>query len=141
MLMRALRFSPMLLALVFIGFIGSCAQAPDDDAEEDPVSPPATVPVVMSLVDAIIGFEPETVVVGRGDHISWENTLGGPVTIHLERVPVTPTVLEIAPGETGFATVLDEARDGRYKYAVTLVREADTIVADPYVGVEPKREG
>jgi len=99
---------------------------------------PAEVGIVPTAAPTL---NPDRVAVNRGGHIRWRNPFEVTVTIHLERAPVTPTVLEILPGQVGVVAVLTEAPLGEYKYDVTLVVDGEVIVVDPYIDVEEEEGG
>lgn len=71
------------------------------------------------------------------DFIEWPNPYRGTLIIDLEDVPVRPHRQIIPPGGTGRVMVWADAREGEYKYNLTLVRESGpTTTVDPYIDVE-----
>ncbi len=99
---------------------------------------PRIVGYVSSVVPTV---DPDLIPVHRGDQIQWTNPFRVPVTVHLQRAPVTPTEVIVQPGETGTAVVLKEAMRGLYKYDVTLEGGGKTITVDPYIDVQEEENG
>lgn len=144
MLKSGSRFWLAMLAVILLGSFGACSEKPTvrpgEGTEGDTldvvlVGDPAVIGVIPGVAPTL---EPDRVPVNRGDHIRWANPFGVTVTVHLQRAPVTPTVVEIPPDGVGMVTVLTEAPFGVYKYDITLDVEGERIVVDPHIDVRPK---
>ena len=154
MLKIVYRFCPVFAVMILVGAVGSCgdgtqARVPSVPDSAEGIQVPDTTEVELLGDPAVVGLlpgaaptlDPDRVAVNRGDLIRWRNPFEVTVTIHLERAPVTPTVVEILPGEVGVVAVLTEAPIGSYKYDVTLVVGGETIIVDPYIDVEEEGGG
>jgi plastocyanin len=124
MLKSVFRFWPMCLVILVASLLCSCGTVHSVG--------------VFGSIEAL-DFVPDPVTVQPGDFIEWEHSFSGTVTVQLDSVPVTPTMLEIPEGASGRVVVNLDARPGKYKYIVTLVMGNDTITVDPHIIVEEDR--
>jgi hypothetical protein len=124
----------MALALVVV--LGSFVEAPD--------RPPQQVVHQRKLVQLEGTFEsprvtPDTVDVKRLEFIRWRNPFPGTVTIQFAdpNAPVRPLKQIIGQGGRGEIQVRPDAREGVYKYNVTIVVGTESRVLDPYIDIPP----
>ncbi len=136
--------------LVLAGALVSCGEVNRDGSDapttsQDPRAGSDTLDVAITGDPTVVGFnpavppgvDPDTLPANRGNYIRWRNPFAVPVSVHLERAPVTPTLVEIPPGGFGWVAVLHEAREGTYKYSITLTVGGQVVELDPYIDVPP----
>jgi hypothetical protein len=119
----ALRFSPLLLALLPV--IQSCG-----------IVRPLPVQIAGDFSSA--RFDPDTVTAHPGESIRWSNLTNATVTLQFGRAPVEPRTIVVLPGGTGTVRVSPDATPNRYKYTAILRVGDQVVTIDPYIDVQPR---